>query len=599
MPAPSSGFSSRHDAHHPLARRAIAPPSRVNVRGSDPSTASPYVLAGVPWTFAPAGFRGLRLARYTSAVARLIVWGGAMIAGLAATGCPSSDTFICLEDSECGAQGTCEAAGFCGFPDERCPSGRRYEPLAGDGLASRCVPLDDGETGGLTGSTTISGSTTGSMGSQGETTSGPTTGPSTTSGDATPSIEIDPQTRFQPLDGMGIQAWDFPIVDPDWNWDAAALAFDEVDIHYVQLITIFSDWEPDNDNADPFSTNDAAFDPSGEVVTEDIAMGQWMVARGYELNVQKVLLPGWMTIEDYEVPPEQYAEFAESVISYQAALEMSGIHQTELDLWQAGTEADAFKTPAAAAEAADELLNSLDVFGLERKLLTPSVPGSIAEEWLSVWFESQERSQRTAAVSVRGAATSQLADFQAVATWGEKFNVPIWGYDNWYCGPGEGCPAAPATDSTTWASAWEMAQQNYRLIVGAHASRIYHAAMVGFQPSLDPATGAKLPTFHVLQHFANWIPPGSVLLSSTPDNEAVLSVAVERPDGSFGLILLNTDFVEVDVDVSLATGQALTLGQATQSIAGEYMTPLASTGETGQVFSLPPSSISSIEFLPR
>ncbi len=531
----------------------------------------------------------------------MVVWKGAMIAALLAMGCPSSGTFVCLDDAECGAQGQCEAPGFCSFPDDQCPSGRRYEPLAGEGLASRCVPAADESTGTATdsASASTSGTTTLSTGSAGETTASvdSTTTSATTSDNGNPSIVIDPRTRYQTLDGMGIQAWDFPIADPDWNWDAAALAFDDVDIHYVQLITLFSDWEPANDDADPYSTNDAAFDPGGEIAAEDIVMGQWMVDRGYELNVQKVLLPGWMTVADYEVPAEQYAEFAESVISYQAALEASGIPQTEIDLWQAGTAADAFKTPAAAAAAADAVLNSLDVFGVERKLLTPSVPGSIAEEWLSVWFESADRAEQTAAVSVRGAATSEFADFQAVAAWGEEFNVPVWGYDNWYCGSNDGCPAAPATDSTTWASAWEMAQQNYRLIAGAHASRIYHAAMVGFQPSLDPATGAKLPTFYVLQHFANWIPPGSVYLSSVAENPAVFSVAVERPDGSYALILLNTDFVSNDVEVSLATDQNLSLGATAQSIAGEYMTQLASADEAGLVFSLPPSSISSIEFL--
>lgn len=515
-------------------------------------------------------------------------------------GCSPTAAFICFDDSECGSEGRCEAAGFCSFPDDECASGRRYEPNAGEGLASHCVRVEEGSTGAAVTGTVTSGSTTPLTDSTSTTTgevSETTSAPPTTTGDpGTPRVVIDPQTRFQTLDGMGIQAWDYPINDPDWNWDAVAPTFDEVDVHYAQLITIFRHWEPINDDADPLSVSADAFDPDGEIALHDIPMAQWLTARGYALNVQKVLLPQWMSGENSELLADQYPEFAESVISYQQHLEAAGVTQTEIDLHMVGFETSVFQTPQSAADAADVLLDSLAAFNLDRELLTPSVPGSEAGEWLSVWFESPSRAANTAAISIRGAATSEFTAFEAVAGLGQKFDVPVWAYDNWYCGADQGCPSAPSEDSTTWASAWEMAQQNYRLIVGAHAARIYHAAMVGAQPSVDPRSGARNPTFYVLQHFANWIPPGSVNVQATADNPEVFSVAVERPDGSYAVVLLNTGFVATEVDLSVLNAATPSLQNARQSVAGSYMNDLEplSTGDA-LVLPLPPASLTSLE----
>ena len=41
------------------------------------------------------------------------------------------ESFICTGDPSCGVGGTCEASGFCSFPDATCPSGRRYGDLGG------------------------------------------------------------------------------------------------------------------------------------------------------------------------------------------------------------------------------------------------------------------------------------------------------------------------------------------------------------------------------------------------------------------------------------------------------------------------------------
>jgi Concanavalin A-like lectin/glucanases superfamily/Domain of unknown function (DUF2341) len=68
---------------------------------------------------------------------------GAIVAALAC----APGTFVCEGDDDCtkgGARGVCEPTGACSFPDDACPSGRRYGAYGSDGLANKCVASDLG-----------------------------------------------------------------------------------------------------------------------------------------------------------------------------------------------------------------------------------------------------------------------------------------------------------------------------------------------------------------------------------------------------------------------------------------------------------------------
>lgn len=74
----------------------------------------------------------------------------AAVAVLVVSSACGSSLFVCSSSDECagaGADGVCEAEGWCSFPDVGCPSGRRFGDLAGDGLAGACVPDADATTG--------------------------------------------------------------------------------------------------------------------------------------------------------------------------------------------------------------------------------------------------------------------------------------------------------------------------------------------------------------------------------------------------------------------------------------------------------------------
>jgi alpha-tubulin suppressor-like RCC1 family protein len=63
---------------------------------------------------------------------------------IGAVGCGNRSPYECTTSDQCvdrGVQGTCEAQGYCSAPDTTCPSGARFEPSAGGGLAGTCVDL--------------------------------------------------------------------------------------------------------------------------------------------------------------------------------------------------------------------------------------------------------------------------------------------------------------------------------------------------------------------------------------------------------------------------------------------------------------------------
>lgn len=84
-------------------------------------------------------------------------------AALVVAGCGSDQVFSCNDDVQCesvGIAGTCEANGFCSFPDPACDSGRRYGSYAGGGLEGSCVPEPMQTTGDSTTTTTDGSSST-------------------------------------------------------------------------------------------------------------------------------------------------------------------------------------------------------------------------------------------------------------------------------------------------------------------------------------------------------------------------------------------------------------------------------------------------------
>lgn len=78
----------------------------------------------------------------------------ALVTAMIASGCLKAAAFECASDPQCtraGAQGTCEAVGFCSFPDAACTSGRRFGEASGK-YTQQCVgEVGDGSDASIDG----------------------------------------------------------------------------------------------------------------------------------------------------------------------------------------------------------------------------------------------------------------------------------------------------------------------------------------------------------------------------------------------------------------------------------------------------------------
>ncbi len=77
------------------------------------------------------------------------IWGAAgLTGGLALGSCVDLLPYQCADDGDCTSMdgGLCEADSYCSYPDDACPSGRRYSDLAGI-LSGKCAGTPPGGSG--------------------------------------------------------------------------------------------------------------------------------------------------------------------------------------------------------------------------------------------------------------------------------------------------------------------------------------------------------------------------------------------------------------------------------------------------------------------
>jgi cysteine-rich repeat protein len=136
---------------------------------------------------------------------------GLLVGTSAPLGCGSA-VFACNDASDCRAGeqlGTCEADGWCSFPDDTCPSGARYGSHAGGGLAGECVPPGVAST---------TGDGTGGTSSTSDATTVATTATNTTT---TASTTVDATTNVDDSSDSGSDLCGNGALDPGEACDDA------------------------------------------------------------------------------------------------------------------------------------------------------------------------------------------------------------------------------------------------------------------------------------------------------------------------------------------------------------------------------------------
>ncbi|MCA9708170.1 MAG: LamG domain-containing protein [Myxococcales bacterium] len=178
---------------------------------------------------------------------------GAIALGVAVGCAEPSKVFVCASPDDCGGNGTCEATGYCSFPDADCASGSRYGAHASSELAGTCVDergtTGDGSSTSPDPTTMVSSSLDGPGTSTGAQSTGPlvettstTSPPDTSSGEAEstgPPVERVTEgllalylfdegegTTVHDVSGVG-SALDLTIEGPSFGWVGDGLRIED------------------------------------------------------------------------------------------------------------------------------------------------------------------------------------------------------------------------------------------------------------------------------------------------------------------------------------------------------------------------------------
>ena len=427
--------------------------------------------------------------------------------------------------------------------------------------------------------------------------------PTPTPAPAVVNIAIDPAITYQTMDGIGANSYAFPYAnDIGWDWEAVKFVFDELDIAYIRLAPWLGWWETANDNDDPYTINWDGFGTVNDIINNhDVPFAQYLHARGIELGVGVWDFGGvseWCeTCEDWlasgkprQIPPELYPELGESIAAYILNMQNHGVPiafaevQNEPDI-EAGIK---YPSPEALRDAGRVVLEQFDHFGLEDVLLhapnlhapTNNVP------WIEAWFADDVLRARTVAVSYHTWWSIDRKNYKAIWAAAQQYGKPVWATETGYQDTRIGI--APQT----WSSSWEYGKSFYRAIAWSHASRVYLWTILGNNAAVGK-DGERYPLFYVFKRFANYIPAGSVLVESQPDDARVLSLVFARPDGTYAVILLNDNRMDKVVHFDGLPG---TIVEVVTTTDGAYERVIAMQAD--EALLLPPLSVTSLILQP-
>jgi O-glycosyl hydrolase len=292
-----------------------------------------------------------------------------------------------------------------------------------------------------------------------------------------------------------------------------------------------------------------------------------------------------------QIDPALYPEVGESIASYILHLKNNGVPlrfaevQNEPDI-EAGIK---YASPEALRDAGRVVIGMLDHFGLKDvQLHAPNLhsPNNNVP-WIEAWFEDDLLRQRTVAVSYHTWWSQDIKQFDAIWKTARRYGKPVWATETGYHRAGN------AISPNTWRTSWHYAKAHYRAIVWSHATRTYIWTLLGNDAAVGK-DGERYPMFYVLQHFANSIPEGSILIESEANDPRVLPLVFRRPDGSHVAILLNDNRAERTCTMTGLDVQVSEWSMSSDGAYGVQGDPDVANGPEGITITLPPLSIASL-----
>ncbi len=378
------------------------------------------------------------------------------------------------------------------------------------------------------------------------------------------------------MDGIGACCYAFPYGDAiGWNWNAVKYVFDELDLRYIRLAPWLSWWETPNDNPDPNVIDWNGFGkPNNFAAWWEVPLAKYLNSKGIEVHTGVWGLAEWI---EYGSPAiihsADYPELGELLSAYLLNMQSNGVPQPFGEI-KNEPAISSLRTAQELRDAALAVLSKYDHFGLtSTNLYGPEYHAPTgASSWAQVWLANSTLRNRTAAVSYHTWWSANFADYNSISQVAEQYNKPVWATEVGYCALYDGCTLEGQTHylrPATWDTAWDYAMSHYRAIAWSRATRTYQWTILGHDAAVS-TSGERYPSFYILKHFANFIPPGAKSLRTTSTDSDIRVLAFELPDGDYSLVIINGNSTTTQCGLRLGAGETFWIPEAYTTTETNY-----------------------------
>jgi len=424
---------------------------------------------------------------------------------------------------------------------------------------------------------------------------------------ASGEILLDENIKYQTMDGIGADCYSYPYASWNgWSWNAVKFVFDELNIRYIRLASWFSYWEEQNDNDDPNVINWdwSRFDPSYIIRNTDVPFAKFLYNRGIEVHLGVWNVADWLAGgTPRTINSTNYDELGEYISSYILYMQNQGVAMSVVEVQNEPAIESGIKysSPEDLKNAAVSVLNALDNFNLSHIFLhlPNSHKPSDTVSWATVLLEDDFVRNRTKAISYHTWWSDNFDEYDAIWQLAKQYNKPVWATEVGYCALTTGCDFSDGTHyllPETWGTAWDYAMSYYRAIVWSHASRVYHWALLG-SDAVVSTSGTKYPSFYILKHFANYILPNSILISSTSTLSGIYSIVVSTTQENCSTIILNDNNSNVNTYLFSKLGKVYRAENIRITVETNYFYSISNVSPDSEgklLLNLPPKSVMSL-----
>lgn len=424
------------------------------------------------------------------------------------------------------------------------------------------------------------------------------------------TVDLDPATTFQTMEGWGGHV--YPQALPHFERDSTFMDrwFEDLRSTHIRVRSYWYRLEAENDNDDPSRIDfDRLAAADTGLVHDELVLQQRLAEQGANLQFAAWRFPYWMvgqppdwrpTFEDMPALPDGMdAEFVESIAAYLLyARDRYGVtfdavsvaNEPDLGIYITGL------TPERLLRLNEALKERLEAADYATRYYPPDVAAadSLGRAYTEQFFALDGAAEVTDAVGYHTYRRDpEIIEYFGAL--GERLGLPVWALEQ-----NDTHEAAP--DRHEWSHALKNAICLHDILAYGNVSLSVHfsyaMANSGGLAVYLPETDTFTPTYHVLRHFYNHIPPGAVRIAATPEAtpDGLRAVAFQQSEGGpLTAVLIN--------EADAAQSVILAIQDESASVDAIYLSDAERNYEPvsprdADPLSLPPHSVVTVTLSP-